>query len=650
MECHCPSQQQVLEELEKAAPSAPFLALGQTVFWDEPVKAGLLRRSIECGFPRRFLAGVHDTDYFAKLPSGRGKGGYQAFPHNDTTTKAFWSAAAEFSALFGSETVVSRETLARCGVNIAKVARERPGELDSATEAWGWRGVASLGPEAKVTAETPIGPLLPVLAETLDWAVRTSVEMLPGSRSEELTRLRDAMHAMVCADMGGSGTQTLSEFYRSLLPELYNLASGEDTPIEVTATTELLRFNRETCARKRFDLVRHFMMRNTRQAACEAYDASVHGGEIYTLDRFGAGAIPFDLIVPGRGRGTIRLGKRGAAIMTPTPLFLSVPKTLDSLEQLAEAVEAKLGPNCTLVGKAVSLIGMLAREFVFVFHEGASPYVSISRYFHEQLRSRGLEVEANPILRIRYEPWDAIAVCQTKFRLPQPLRRPFGADEIEGPAFAARWRQVASEQSALLGRLASLRRPSELLHFLTQRGEDGWEAAEKQYAELHQLLDALNAEVESIRERKRGVLARQRELIVKRAETERAKGHHWRERLFEKAPSAEALAQRETFSRRIRETIAEITGTRREWRALQDEQHALVTSERVRAIHARRRALETDAEVARIEIVREAVIASQGLVRSGHRPSAWWFPLVCPGGGWFEETMRAASYYLEPLS
>src|SRR5580658_5890826 len=122
---------QVLETLEKVAPGVPLLALGQTIFWDEPLKAGVALASRRLGYKRRFVAGVHDTDYFAKLASGKQKAGaYKALPHNDTTTRGLWSAAGEFSTLFGSETVITRDALAAAGLRIDRLKEARPNILD----------------------------------------------------------------------------------------------------------------------------------------------------------------------------------------------------------------------------------------------------------------------------------------------------------------------------------------------------------------------------------------------------------------------------------------------------------------------------------------------------------------------------------------
>lgn len=645
METALQTLEQTLADLDRIAPDAPLLALGQTVFWDEPMKAGVAAAS-----KRRFIGGVHDTDYFAKLPGGTGHHhpGFMQVPHNDTRTKGLWSAAAEFSALFGSETVITKEVLLKHGLRLEKVLPGRPHLLDEATEAFGWRGVVSTADDSPVTADMPIEEVFPALLETLQWAMSRTLECI--SEPDRLLATERAARLDQLIETTRRGSTTLADFYRRLLPSMYSFVAGEELDIESTRTTELLQFNTATCHLPRFSVVDLFLRPEASQVAHDAYNEALQGSEIYGLDRFLSGAIPFDLVVPGKGRGTIRIAPRAVVIMTPQPLFINLKKPIRSIHDLAEAVEGKFGTGCTLIGKAVTLIGMLAREFVFVFHEGASSYVKYSLRFHQLLASRGHDLACNPILRVRYRIWDAIAHCYSWLKLPEPLQRPFGAEEICAPSFAGRWREVADEQAALLARLQGLRRPIELVEFLETVAGSSWKCLATEYASLHTRLEELESRVDSLKQGRHKQYRVLSELRRKRVDAERAKGEHWRSKIFEKSPTEADWQERARLGEAVEHVVHEIAATRQKIRELLARQRDVSRDPEVQAIHDRRRGIEREAELKRLRLIRSAIIATKGLHRASLRPSAWWFPILCPDGGWFKETIRTAECYLEPLA
>ena len=127
-------------------------------------------------------------------------------------------------------------------------------------------------------------------------------------------------------------------------------------------------------------------------------------------------------------------------------------------------------------------------------------------------------------------------------------------------------------------------------------------------------------------------------------------GNQFRAEIFEQDATAAALAVREEYLLRLEEASVALRTARADLRHLRERQLALVQDEEIRQIHVRRRSIELEAELKRMRLIRDAVISSKGLKKANDRPSAWWFPLVSPDGGWFKETMRTASAYLEPLT
>ncbi|MFM9874471.1 MAG: hypothetical protein ACKVQS_13530 [Fimbriimonadaceae bacterium] len=648
MNSDCPVFRSVVSELDQVAPGVPLLALGQTVFWDEPMKAGLFRAFACLGNDRRFVAGVHDTDYFAKFHQ-KGRIGFAALSHNDTTTKDLWSAAGEFSHIFGSETVVTKERLTSAGAKVGLVDHARPGLLDSITEAYGWKGVVSLSSESKITAEKSLTGLFPEIYDTFSWALDESLDLISGNHHKDSMVMRDRLLKMVCETKQETQEDNLAAFYERLLPKFYDVVAGGGVDLETTRTTRLLKFNRETAGLSRFRFVDLFLNPETRELARASYDESVGGSEIYTLERFGSCALPFDLYSPGVGRGTLRLGNRGGVVMTDDPVGFSFKKPIENCQQLAEVLEAKFGPNCVLVGKAVSLILMLGAEFIFVFHEGASGYVWRSAKMARLLAEEGHDLGWHPILRLKLSPWSAMDDCCAWLQLPEPMHRPFGTDELSAPTFALRWKEVAEAQKELLRELGDVRRPLALLGFLQGHLGGQWERLAEEYQSIQGEFGKLGQQIADVKYRKRGILAQIKSLKAERNTVQHEKGIHWRACIFERDASAEDFARRREFVSQLRHIDQQVELCLREFRVLESEQDELVSSSAVRRLRERRFNIALEAELMRVRLIREAVVSSDGLQKAGYRPSAWWFPLVCPDGTWFRSTMMKAECRLEPL-
>lgn len=648
MEVDCRPLKDVLSELDAVVPAAPLLALGQTVWWDEPMKAGLKVLLDGLGSHRRFVAGVHDTDYFGKLNAPKAGVGFKALPHNDTSTKNLWSAAGEFSQLFGSETVVSRDLLAAAGTKLSRIEHERPGWLDRTTEAWGWRGVVSLSQEQKTIAQKRLGPLFPELFDALTWAIESSLEHVSGPHQKDSEAAARRLQKLACTT-SEDPDQSLADYYESLITPLWETVAGQPLELETTRTTRLLAFSPGLTHQPRFDVLRAFLNPATRVQAEAAYNRAVAGTEVYTLDRFGSCALPFDVIVPGHGRGTLRLGNRGGVIMTPQPVGFSFRRPIESTEDLAQVLEARFGPGVVLVGKAVMLPLMLSREFVFVFHEGASGYVPRTAAVANALREIGIPLELHPILRVRWSPWDAMTDCCAWIRLPEPMQRPFGTEELSADSFALRWRQVVEEQEASLKDLASLRGLRDLVRYLETRLGGHWSCLADAIESTHQELDQLQATLKEIRLRKQSVLAELKVAKAARAQAERELGNHWRAALWEKDASPADWAERDRLAAVVAQAQAQIQSAKDQFRALQTEQNTAVTRPELDRIRERRRAISLEAELMRATLAREAIVTVHGLRKAGHRPSAWWMSLVCPGGAWFRSTLDRACAWWEPL-
>ena len=644
----------VLAQLRARYPDAPFLALGQTVFWDEPVKAVLRRLLDEAHLGGDMVLGVHDTDYFAKAQVRRNEQGrFALLAHNDGTTRDLWSAAGEISTLFGSETFPRRQDYVKYGVPFERVAKasgmERQAFLDKMTEAWGWRGLVYTGSRDIIVNQLPLREVGAGIMEMLRWGFENAAQQIAPQCCRDEAQQVSSTILNWCRDYQMMHPDhTLSDLYQYLLPHFYTLLLGhEPAHITVDCTANLLRLTPSTASLPRFRFVDVFLNPATRDAAIQAYNESLAGSEIYTLDKFGAGALPFDLILPEYGRGTLRVTPRVLFAETRQPVAVALKKPIESLHELAEVLHQRFGENVTLVGKAVTLVSMLAQEFIFVFNEEGSLYVRRTRQMNDALAQQGVPLDMRPILRMRYNTWDALSVGQNTLRPTEHLAAAFGQSTITAPEFAANWRQVIAEQRTLCEKLARLKKPLELLNFLCERDPGGdWEEKTTDYNAAQASLVALRQQAETIQAQVGSSYRVLRELKALEQEIQREKGQHYRavaEWTAEATAERARLEQQEQeIARQKRNLCSQIVAWKKNrWHIERGTEAVQQRDVQAQIINA--------AEAARMRLVRNALLTIEGLSHTAHRPSVWWLPTVDFSGAWFRRIAETTELYTEPL-
>ena len=643
----------VLSDLRRRFPHAPFLALGQTVWWDEPMKAVLRRVLDDTGLGGPMVLGVHDTDYFARAHVQRaGRSRFMLLPHNDGETKDLWSAAGEISRLFGSETFPTRHDFLRHGVPFDRLVRAagvtRTEFLNRTTEAWGWRGLVYTGSRDLIVHRLPLKEVGDGVEEMLRWGFEGTVATIVDQCCRnEARQFAESLLDQVRCYRRDNPDANLTDLYQSFFPRLIHLLLGaEPQDTTVCCTSHLLRFNPQTATLPRFEVLDRFLDPATAKIAREAYNHAVAGAEIYPLDRFGLGALPFDVVVPNHGRGTLRVTLRAIHVETREPLRIPLTQPVHDVGELARVLSAEIGDEVVLVGKAVALISMLAREFIFVFNEEGSAYVRLTRKMNDHFAENGIDLKLHPILRLRYRTWDALEVGQSSLKLPEHLKSAIGVEDIPAPELAARWEDWMIKQQRLLEQVSEIRSPRALLRFLAGRAEGHWEALSADYAARKMALKQAASEAAAIQAEVNALYGRLAEVKLGIVATERAKGDHFRSTTewtkADEVQRAEFTAGLEALldeRRQILSSISELKSKR-----LEVERGGDAGKARIRASE-----IEVQAEMARLQLIRNAILTIRGLPHTQHRPSAWWIPMIDRTGHWFRRIVETTEFYPEPL-
>jgi hypothetical protein len=115
--------------------------------------------------------------------------------------------------------------------------------------------------------------------------------------------------------------------------------------LQTTASLELFRFNRQTRNRPAsvLSICSCSPQRATRPGAVTTMRCAAAA---FTRCRsFGDGALPFDVVIPGRGRGTLRLHDGSLYIETEEPITLCTGCDCGSIGELAMCSKPNSAPT-----------------------------------------------------------------------------------------------------------------------------------------------------------------------------------------------------------------------------------------------------------------------------------------------------------------
>lgn len=628
-----PSVYSTIEELINNYPGVKLVSAAQTVFWDEPVKA-ILRRILDLQAPEvSILLLIHDTDYASNFPRliAKLEDEYAIISHNDGATRGLWAAVGEVSRLFGSEVVPTRELFIRYGVPLKRLVSWNPENpedfLNKETEAWGWRTLIPFRKPRVLAADIALHSALPWLFQILDWAWQETINSLVSSSDQKRAwEKAKEIRSWINNYFGSHPQATLTQLYQALLPLFYRELLGYNpSKVEISSTTQWLRFNRETCRLPRFRLLEKFLHPSTRGICCQAYNQAIRNSGIYPLEEFGEGSFPFDLVIPGQGRGTLRIIEKKVVVEMEDPVFLTASRPIEDIDQLARLVEDRWGKEVVLVGKAITFISMLAQESILVLNEDASPYIFRTKIMLEALRKNGVELSHYPLLRLRYHTWEAAEQLKLIVKLPEHLAESFGKKEISFQEFSRLWKGVVEEQRKILDQIQKLK-GRKWLSFLREEKGSEWLEKFNLYEEVCQQLREFGEKAKKIAQK---IYYGQKEI----------------KQLKDEIPELEVkkldweIKNKKRRIHQLQNEIEKIKETYRYWK----------NDPRRQSLRCLREKLEYEAEIARLHIVRNALLVYYGLPYINHRPTAWWFLLLSPGGEWFGNLLERTELYWEKL-
>jgi hypothetical protein len=334
------------------------------------------------------------------------------------------------------------------------------------------------------------------------------------------------------------------------------------------------------------------------------------------------------------------------------------------VSELALLVERHLGPDAILVGKAVPLVAMILSEWVFVLHKFGSAYTPLTKRMLAAMREAGLDVPLHPILRIEHDAWSAFHGSEAAFRLPPHLARAFGSSEITAAAFAEEWKESVMRVETLLDQLRQITNPEELTDFLGHDEHSAWLRKLRDYVKAHSKLLRLSLQIDRLRHQGIRMMNRAREAKAEIQRLEKEKGHIVRQHI---RPLKNQLAQRPRDADALRRQLAAFERQKAEiepriadlWKLAKEAEsesmktdkahHVLEESPEFVAARTLVAAVEREAHLLRLRLVRDALLTTRGLPYAAARPVWWWFPMVDPSGKWVDVLTDTAKFGFEEI-
>lgn len=600
--------EKIISEIKERYPKIPFLALGQTVLWDEPTKIAL-RYWLDRLYPEAtFIFGIHNTDYFAKSPFSSSEDNYLLVTHNDHSTRNLWASTLEISRPFGSEHHPTIHFFRECNVPIELIANieDRNRFLDEITSCWGWMAVVKSGTRSIVACDVKLKDILEKMIELIVWGTCGARDII-GEKSY-IKDFCDEIRDFIIRFAKDNESATVTDLFKELQRWLWKKLLGyEPQNTLLTSSLELFRFNSKTYNLPRFSILEGFINPTTRDLYKDIYNRAIEDSGIYTLDKFGYGAIPFDLVIPGRERGTICIQPKVLIIEGEELIRVPLERPIESLKDLVEVLEKNFGEDIAIVGKAVTLLSMIRSEFILVFNEKGSMYYDLTFKMEKYMEEKGVDMNFYPILRLRYKTWDLLDRIDEDIVLPEYMKIAFKRDRVSTKDFSLKWREIVEEQCSFIQRLASIRKPREIMMFLKEITGNYWD-------EKLSLYNSLKREIIDIRKP-----------IEERWQTVRELKNKLKETV-------------EPFERKV--LLEEI-------RRLKDETWRMEKSERLKSLRKEMREIEIEVEKAKAETLRFAYLVKENLPYTNYRPSAWWFIAMDPNRKWFKGLIERLEAYTE---